>query len=399
MLASSVRLLGLFSGLLLCCGVSAEQVVCSSSYGGNGDWYVYQDGCPTYYYYVGTLSDVRNGLVPKYNVRFSESLFEQIREFGKEGQEQRNQRLTDNLNRVFNSLDSGLEAIRENRKSKTEIKAELTRYVPDLPQVLKDRKFKKWVKASKERRQLLKDLKRYDESSIVALAQLYPPYVIEQTVDNYGEPTRIQVGAKYYGEINQEGRSHGRGLIAFNSGISCFGTFDDNRLGGSGGCMFSKSGNFYLGQLSDSQLTGEGMYFYGSTGTLTTGTFTKGILAGKGTAKYKSGNSYTGEFFENKRSGFGTYLYASGNKYVGGWKEGKRHGSGTIHRTDGWTNVVHYEEGKREGKTLLMNGDSLVIVANYVAGKCSDVSYITSQVNAQVAGRLNCKKQIPVSSF
>ena len=361
------------------------------------DTVVTEYACPAGYREIGT---VNNGGYQGGRLKLSDSLFQSIRDFGRETEAQRKER-EEKARRLGESIVNNLNEIAEARKERARIKAWLEGFFPDLNQLIKSRQFKKWVRASKDRKKLLRELKNWDESSLEAMLKLIPEFKIKEMKLLYnGVPSVSTDKYDYFGAI-LKGEKVGMGAFVFRSGTQtqCFGEFSKNNINGVGGCFWAGSGSAYLGKLKKGVKSGEGASYFGDTGAIHIGSYLKGKSDGKGVYAGSNGNGYDGYYRNGLREGSGAYIYASGTRYVGGWKANKRHGSGSIIRTDGWTNIVQYDMGLRHGKVQYLDGDKMVMIAAYEKGKCQSVRFLISQDNAGVAAKLNCKEQLPVASL
>jgi len=169
----------------------------------------------------------------------------------------------------------------------------------------------------------------------------------------------------YFGETNERGQRHGRGLFkSTDSSVFYFGDWKNNKICGKG--VGVDEDGIYEGDWLDGQHHGRGVThwvkdrlpkkFAGeSVGILVyDGTFRGDKKCGKGSAVYSDGCTYEGEWdndlfhgqgeirwpegdkykgkFENgKKSGYGTYWYANGERYEGNWRNDLKHGDGVYH--------------------------------------------------------------------
>lgn len=368
----------------------AETKVCESF---EGDTIVTDYTCPAGYRKIGTVDNGER----RRGARLSESTL-QGWDWIKETDEQRKAR-EERARRLGESITNNFNEIAEAGRERAKVRERLEEIVPDLTKLIKSRSFKKWVRKSKERKKVLRELKDWDGSSLRAMLKLIPQYKSEEIKSLYdGQPSQIHEKYEYFGDMFG-GNKVGRGLVVFNSGTNCYGEFLNNNITGIGGCFYTNNGNAFLGSLEKGLKSGEGASYYAESGSTYRGNYSNGKRSGEGYFSYLNGNSYKGEFKEGLREGFGVYSYARGTKYVGGWKNNKRHGSGSIIRADGWTNIVEYDNGNKHGKARYLDGDKMVMIATFDKGKCDSVKFLISQNNAGEAAKLNCREQIPVSSL
>jgi len=379
---------------LLFCSLSlttaADRKVCESF---EGDTILTDYTCPAGYRLIGTVNKEE-----RQSGRLKLDVFSDGWDWVKETDEQRKAR-EERARRLGESITNNLNEIAEAGRERAKVRERLEEIVPDLAKLIKSRSFKKWVRKSKERKKLLRELKDWDASSLRAMLKLIPEYKSEEIKSLYdGQPSQIHEKYEYFGDMFG-GNKVGTGLVVFNSGTNCYGEFLNNNITGIGGCFYTNNGNAFLGSLEKGLKSGEGASYYAESGSTYRGNYSNDKLSGEGYFNYVNGNSYKGEFKEGLREGFGVYSYASGTRYVGGWKANKRHGSGSIIRTDGWTNIVQYDNGNKHGKARYLDGDKLVMIAIFDKGKCDSVRFLISQNNAGVAAKLNCKEQLPVASL
>jgi hypothetical protein len=153
-----VLLLGSFTSLSF-----AEKTVCQKL----GSDPVITDGiCPSGYIYSGLLSEYEDGTVRR-GARYSESFYESIRNFGRDGEEERNKQLGESSRALGQSLIKALGDWGERRGTGAgqgfhENKAKIVESVPNAESFLKDKRFKKWAYEKKQTKKLFKKAQKGD---------------------------------------------------------------------------------------------------------------------------------------------------------------------------------------------------------------------------------------------
>jgi len=138
----------------------------------------------------------------------------------------------------------------------------------------------------------------------------------------------------YEGDVNEEGKYHGKGVITYPNGEKYVGEFKDGKRNGQGTYTFPDSSK-YVGEFKD------------------------GLRNGQGTYTFPDSSKYVGEFKDGLRNGQGTFTFLDGTKYVGEWKDGKYNGQGTLTWSDGRKYVGEFKDDKRNGKGVFfkVNGE------------------------------------------
>ena len=103
---------------------------------------------------------------------------------------------------------------------------------------------------------------------------------------------------------------------------------------------------------------GKGVMAYYS-GMMYNGEWSKGRWEGHGKVDYSPNNYYAGSFVRGRFSGEGLRGFANGSEYEGGWKDGKRSGKGTFRNDKGDVFDGHCLKGKLngEGRVRYASGD------------------------------------------
>ncbi len=140
--------------------------------------------------------------------------------------------------------------------------------------------------------------------------------------------TTYDSGDTYYGEINDEGQRHGKGIYRWLSGETYQGEWKDDNQHGFGEWKHPDGKISYRGEWYNGTEHGIGIYIR-ENGDHYEGMFKYGAMHGNGTMKYaRSGATYTGGYVNNQKSGFGIYVWKSGETYHGEWKHDERNGEG-----------------------------------------------------------------------
>jgi hypothetical protein len=193
-------------------------------------------------------------------------------------------------------------------------------------------------------------------------------------------------GSEYYGDVDQQGRPHGHGvLLNKKEGSRYGGHWFEGKQHGSG-VLLTKAFDY------DGEFANDGMY---GAGTIT---YKEGDIAlrddrtgfsffspfegmtssaapkpleyrgdfhpqfhrhGRGRMIYKNDDTYDGEWVRNKREGRGKFSSADGDRYDGEWLDDQRHGTGKLKLSTGMLYEGAFLKGKRhgEGKLTFPNGD------------------------------------------
>ena len=125
----------------------------------------------------------------------------------------------------------------------------------------------------------------------------------------------------YIGEVDDQGRKHGKGMYKWLDGSSYEGDFDEDLRHGVGHFKWS-NGESYKGDYLADRRTGEGIYLW------------------------RDGSKYEGSFLNGKRHGIGTFTSSNGSIYVGEWFDDLMHGKGKLTRHDGTVLSGSWQNGK-----------------------------------------------------
>ena len=124
----------------------------------------------------------------------------------------------------------------------------------------------------------------------------------------------------------KDDKYHGKGTYKWADGRSYEGHWKDDKKNGHGVMTYANQ-DVYDGEWRASEMHGSGVLKY-ANGDIYDGQWKNDHRDGQGTMKYHNGDVYEGEFSNDKLHGKGTYTYAEGvlSKSVGEWKEGKKCG-------------------------------------------------------------------------
>lgn len=166
-------------------------------------------------------------------------------------------------------------------------------------------------------------------------------------------------GARYEGQVNEQGLPAGSGAVHGTTGITWIGEFVNGRANGDGYAVrppegrligpmrkFVGDGYFidingvvgggrYTGQLSDTAREGHGRletafkYVY-------EGEFHRNEMHGQGVRKYQNGDFYKGLSQDGCMEGYGKMIYHDGWVYRGLWQKDKKNGIGGTLELPGW---------------------------------------------------------------
>ncbi len=125
----------------------------------------------------------------------------------------------------------------------------------------------------------------------------------------------------YTGEVDSEGRKHGKGTYQWLDGSSYEGDFESGVRHGKGHFRWA-NGEYYKGEYVKDQRTGEGVYAW-SDGSVYRGFFLNGKRHGQGIFESANGSIYRGEWFDDLMHGNGVIAKKDGRTIKGKWKHGK----------------------------------------------------------------------------
>lgn len=135
-------------------------------------------------------------------------------------------------------------------------------------------------------------------------------------------------GARYDGELDDDGRRSGQGVYIFVNGDRYEGEFRNGKSNGHGVYTTARHDR-YEGEFRDGVLSGRGDATY-ANGDHYEGDFRDGKRDGNGVLNRANGERYEGEFRDNLFNGHGVANYAIGNRYDGDFANGLREGHGVF---------------------------------------------------------------------
>ena len=125
----------------------------------------------------------------------------------------------------------------------------------------------------------------------------------------------------YTGEVDSEGRKHGKGTYQWLDGSSYEGDFESGVRHGKGHFQWA-NGEYYKGEYVKDQRTGEGVYAW-PDGSVYRGFFLNGKRHSQGIFESANGSIYRGEWFDDLMHGNGVITKKDGRTIKGKWKHGK----------------------------------------------------------------------------
>ena len=154
-------------------------------------------------------------------------------------------------------------------------------------------------------------------------------------------------GAKYEGEVDEEGLPSGEGVLHGSTGVSWTGPFREGRGHGhgvarrpNGGCLIGTQRHMVAqGHFIDINDTHNGGKY--------TGNLADFAREGDGKLESAFGYDYEGEFHRNEMHGKGVRQYHNGDHYEGVSKNGNMEGHGIMRYADGWVYDGGWEKDKK----------------------------------------------------
>ena len=125
----------------------------------------------------------------------------------------------------------------------------------------------------------------------------------------------------------------------------------------------------YTGEVDDNgKKHGKGTYRW-IDGSFYEGDFKDDLRHGLGKFKWANGESYNGEYLRDQRTGIGIYSWSDNSKYNGSFLNGKRHGKGTFTSSNGAKYDGEWFDDLRHGQGVLINPDGQMISGIWQNGK------------------------------
>ena len=116
----------------------------------------------------------------------------------------------------------------------------------------------------------------------------------------------------YEGNVNDEGKYHGKGVITYSNGEKWQGDWKEGEPFNGLGTLIWPSGEKYSGEYKDGKpFNGKGIYIW------------------------PTGEKYVGVFRDGQRNNTGTYTWPSAEKYVGEFENGESDGKGALLKVNG----------------------------------------------------------------
>lgn len=254
---------------------------------------------------------------------------------------------------------------------------------------------------SNENRYSLLEEDQITESDINYLFNNYAP--LDDEVQTKIKPTtEIENGALYYGEWDNRGNKHGRGIQLWPDGSKYLGYWINNKANKKGK-LIHRYGDVYEGEWIDDKANGygtyshidgakyegywkddkqegkgkeiwpdgnsyEGDYFAGSKqgkgkfiwsdGSIYEGDFMNNNIEGKGIYKWADNRIYNGNWKNNQMDGYGEFTWPDGRNYKGGYKNDKKEGYGVFRWPQGQEYRGNWKNGKQHGEGEIYNPET-----------------------------------------
>lgn len=153
---------------------------------------------------------------------------------------------------------------------------------------------------------------------------------------------------KYYGEVDENKKPNGIGMIKFSNGSHYFGEWHNGNLEGLGRIIFP-SGNIYKGYFVKNKKDGFGCYYYTKQGENYEGFWGKDRKQGIGKFNFQNNNYFEGFYQNDLKEGYGIF---NNDRIIeeGMWENGKRNSSFNI----------YFEKQKTKLKSIYQNDKFIV---------------------------------------
>ena len=148
----------------------------------------------------------------------------------------------------------------------------------------------------------------------------------------------------YVGEVDFNGKIHGKGVFTYTNGNKYEGSFKEGLKHGKGVFTWA-DGNVYDGEYEDDMRSGVGVYSY-INGNKYDGEWKDNVKNGRGVFYYKNGDRYDGSYSESLRQGRGVYYYKNGSILDCEWNRDMRHGKGVFTYPDGRRSMQTWENDR-----------------------------------------------------
>lgn len=120
----------------------------------------------------------------------------------------------------------------------------------------------------------------------------------------------------YDGDLDANGRKHGRGILRYVDGNVYEGTFLAGQRHGYGILRYA-NGDIYEGQWRNGKKEGQAKFIFKSTGDIYDGSWVADKRQGHGVYVYADNSVYEGTFLNNRKNGHGKFSYPSGEVHEG----------------------------------------------------------------------------------
>jgi hypothetical protein len=160
----------------------------------------------------------------------------------------------------------------------------------------------------------------------------------------------------YAGEVNKEGKPHGKGTLTYLSTDqykrnTYVGQFVDGNRHGSGVLTWNDRRR-YEGEFDKGWIHGRGRTTH-PNGDVYDGDYVRDQRSGRGVLSHIDGRRYEGLFANDLKNGQGMMTYPDKRVYSGNWVDDCQHGYGEMTEGDGSKYSGNWERGQASGQGVL----------------------------------------------
>ena len=170
---------------------------------------------------------------------------------------------------------------------------------------------------------------------------------------------KLDNNATYEGEVNDDKRPHGFGIITYQNGTTFAGLFHNGEKEGLG--VLTNSDMAIMTAYKDDKKEGHGLMIWGR-GDIFNGFFTNDMPNGLGDYFWPNGDNYNGQFVDGLREGYGVLVKEGVNSYFGDYAKDKRNGVGSFTTRDGFQLTTEWVNG--EVASDIYDEDGQVVTGN-----------------------------------
>ncbi|CAM9284968.1 unnamed protein product [Chrysoparadoxa australica] len=171
----------------------------------------------------------------------------------------------------------------------------------------------------------------------------------------------LDMGEKYEGEHDDQGRFNGQGRYTYANGSVYNGQWQNHKRNG-WGTFTSVSGERYKGPWVDDKRHGQKATQTFDSGDTVEGSFANDKIQGKAVYRYGlTGDVFSGEYQEGLMHGCGEYQWANGDKETGWWKQDKEDGEHTFCAANGQKFLLVFKEGQLISREEFKGGCTCII--------------------------------------